>query len=448
VRRQTPIRVSLNPGGIGWFQRFQGYIDQFKPTWPAGHDQHAEVSVVASGSLRRLGQGVAPLRSPLYRAISQSGAVAYWPLSGGHLLDSPIEGVNPLVVVAPDDIPGLIRQPKFAAVALTDGSEAGADLGGGARLLGSMPAGTSTTEWTVEWVTNPGNQNSASPLIVRMYYGASQEFLQVATLPPGYPGSGNGEIEVAAFLSPFVITTLVADAFTNIYDNVAHQIRLTATDSGGNVDVDLLVDGEVVNSGTYAGALGAITRISVNHTADAAQPQWGFGQLAVYDVVPAPSTWTAARGYPGETAGDRITRLCSEQGVPVSVSSTTGTTSMGPQTVATFLSLLRDCEAADGGILYDGESAGLTYLARQDRYNLAVSLALDGTSSQVKLPFLPIEDDQRVRNDITVRRPGGGSAQFTDPAHIAANGLYDTSVSLNVASDADLLDQAAWRVHL
>jgi hypothetical protein len=121
---------------------------------------------------------------------------------------------------------------------------------------------------------------------------------------------------------------------------------------------------------------------------------------------------------------------------------------MGPQTVATLLSLLRECEAADGGILYDGANAGLTYLARQDRYNLPVSMALSGTQSQVKLPFLPIEDDQRVRNDVTARRTGGGSAQFTDPVHIAANGLYDTSVTLNVASDADLLDQAAWRVHL
>jgi hypothetical protein len=121
---------------------------------------------------------------------------------------------------------------------------------------------------------------------------------------------------------------------------------------------------------------------------------------------------------------------------------------MGPQSVASLLTLLRECEAVDVGILYDGAGPGLSFLAQPARYNLPVALALDTKRQQVKLPFAPTEDDQRVRNDWTVSRPGGSSARYTNPGHIAANGLYVTSATTNVQFDADLQDQAAWRVHL
>jgi hypothetical protein len=63
----------------------------------------------------------------------------------------------------------------------------------------------------------------------------------------------------------------------------------------------------------------------------------------------------------------------------------------------------------------------------------------------------PDDDDQRVRNDVTVTRAGGGSArvqQDTGPNSVSTVGRYSASVELNVAADSQLVQHAAWRVHV
>jgi hypothetical protein len=76
--------------------------------------------------------------------------------------------------------------------------------------------------------------------------------------------------------------------------------------------------------------------------------------------------------------------------------------------------------------------------------------SLDGQSAgrgDIVNPFSPVLDDQGLRNDVTANRIDGGEAQVTDPVHIAAHGLKDDDVTLNVASDEQLPSQAGWRVH-
>ena len=84
--------------------------------------------------------------------------------------------------------------------------------------------------------------------------------------------------------------------------------------------------------------------------------------------------------------------------------------------------------------------------------------ALDYAAGHISEPFEPTDDDQKLRNEITASRVDGGEYTYAktiganntgDPALDAdAAGVYDEGLQLNVASDAQLPDQASWRVHL
>lgn len=85
-------------------------------------------------------------------------------------------------------------------------------------------------------------------------------------------------------------------------------------------------------------------------------------------------------------------------------------------------------------------------------------LALSYTAGHVSPPLEPTDDDQGLRNDITAKREDGGEARYakeSGPLNIHTPdedpdgvGVYDEGVTLNVARDEQLPDQAGWRVHL
>src|SRR5258706_10388245 len=98
VRRQTPVRISLNPG-TGFVQVFQGYVDDIVPSWPSGNSDYAEVAVTASGLMRRLSQGNAAGKSAARRFYGTQSPIAYWPLedaAGSTSAASAVAGVAPL----------------------------------------------------------------------------------------------------------------------------------------------------------------------------------------------------------------------------------------------------------------------------------------------------------------------------------------------------------------
>lgn len=77
--------------------------------------------------------------------------------------------------------------------------------------------------------------------------------------------------------------------------------------------------------------------------------------------------------------------------------------------------------------------------------------ALDGNAGgkgDFVPPFRPVLDDRGMRNDMTAKRQDGGEATYVDQAHVDARGRYDASITVNVADDDQLPDEAAWRVHL
>ncbi|NGO70003.1 hypothetical protein [Streptomyces boncukensis] len=130
---------------------------------------------------------------------------------------------------------------------------------------------------------------------------------------------------------------------------------------------------------------------------------------------------------------------------------------MGPQRPHTLLELLSECAEADGGILGEQrEGLALLYRTRTSLYNQPPALVLDYARPGEVMPTLePTDDDQRTRNDVTVTREGGSSARAVredGPLSIqplpAGVGLYDETITLNLARDEQAEPLAAWRLHL
>lgn len=131
---------------------------------------------------------------------------------------------------------------------------------------------------------------------------------------------------------------------------------------------------------------------------------------------------------------------------------TSSPVAMGVQLTDVPLNLLRECETADIGVLYDGYTAGLSYVCGQNRSDLPASLTADMALNQVDDPFTPVDDDQRNRNLWTVSRPGGAvPAVYQDKTGTLgtdAIGIYADSKTVNVWTDPLLPDYPSWFVHL
>jgi len=83
------------------------------------------------------------------------------------------------------------------------------------------------------------------------------------------------------------------------------------------------------------------------------------------------------------------------------------------------------------------------------------AVILDYSAGHISPPFEPTDDDQRLVNDVTAERIDGGSARHEvteGPLSVQEPpdgvGRYDQSVTLNVASDAQLPGHAGWLTHL
>ncbi|MCY0959649.1 hypothetical protein OTB19_22350, partial [Streptomyces sp. H27-H5] len=236
------------------------------------------------------------------------------------------------------------------------------------------------------------------------------------------------------------------------------RFEVTATDMGGGnvkyrvgwVDVS---GGGWGNDATVTGTPGIVTAINTRFGPLAADLR--LGHLAVFSDTSTVAYQGADDGWLGEGASVRLHRLCAEEGVPIF--SDVASTAMGPQRPATLLALLGECEASDRGVLYeDRDSLGLRYRSREARYNQPIALTLDyAANREVAPPLEPIDDDQRVRNDIRVTRIGGSSARavletgaLSVQAPPAGVGTYDESVTLSLATDAQPEQIAGHMLHL
>lgn len=443
IGRNTPVRISC-----GGAYRFHGEVSAWPTTWDLSGNI-AWTNVQAAGIIRRLSQGIPPLQGPIRRYITADDsptAVAYWPmddpagattlasgLAGGHAMtlegtslpepggNSNFPTTDPIVVLNNGATRGVVSTYSgtsiycafLLAVPVADTNDA--------TLLRILANGTAY-RWEIRYFTA-----SSGNLVVRCFDNNGASLLTSSAFYTGLDG-----------------------------DNVIVQFE--AVQNGGDVDWYLTVKNyeagtESFGGGTLVGrTVGVVDQIQFN--ADRALANAAVGQFVLYATDPG-DLYPEYSGYIGETAGRRIERLCGEEGVPFSsVGDLDATVTMGAQEAGTFLGILAGCQDVDLGYLYEPKTAlGLEYRTRESLYDQATQVTLTYTDL---IDIVPVEDDQIVRNDVTVTRAGGSSARAelnTGPLSVNPPpdgvGRYREDVPpLIFQDDTQLAHQAEWRVAL
>ncbi|MFD6035243.1 hypothetical protein ACFWHF_11985 [Streptomyces griseoincarnatus] len=436
--------------------RFTGEVSSWPSRWDvSGKD--VRVPIEAAGILRRLGQGTKALDSTLRRRIPAGQPLAYWPMEDGQAATqaaSALDGGQSLKVT------GL----QFASESSLPSSQALPVLGDQSSLSGAVP-GAATGGWHVEMVYKLDALPAAEQTMISVLLN---------------PGTG-GIREVRARVSSAAIKVEALDRdgavvvwfqnTTGLGDFIGEWNRLQLFSSVNGAQTNVSLAWRDVVTGLwwviytpYTGTPGTITTV---------RGTWGtdfqgmaIGHLAAFDIggsAPAAPGVTiyegSDEGFAGETAGRRMTRLATEENVPLSqLDEPSRQAQVGPQRPDTLLTLLESAADVDGGILYERrDRIALAYRDRISLYNQPVALALDyaapGRAPAADLE--PVDDDQETRNDFTVAREGGASARAVledgvlsvqDPPN--GVGRYDESVTLNLHEDSQAEPTAYWRLHL
>ena len=459
IGRNTPLRVRVDSD-----VRFIGEVE----SWPQRSNVKGNdvwVPVLANGITRRLfAPGTAgPAWSALRRAVefSSTQPLAYWPMESKAAGDTAVGDV----LLSP--VPGVPALTQTVAGASFGRGEAGAgsspvpDFRTGGTLRATIPDDglfNAATGYTVEFVARFDNNPSASPGQAVWWFapGNTPASFNTATGPDMY--CAFGEIDGAGLGT-------VSNSPTAAQDGRAHHYRFTVQQSGGNILIDEYVDGVLVDSASPAGTVNRPTSVYVQlgNLGEPLEDQaTGIGHVTFWHGVSPPvDTATAAAAHVGETAADRIERVCTEAGIPITiVGDAASSQPLGPQLPGTIMEILLAAADADGGILFEQrDTLGFGYRTRADLYNQDAAITLDyAAGGEVAPPLEPVEDTDQLVNDVTVTRTGGSSARAVqetgrlnvqlpadDPQGV---GRYQKDVTLTLESDTDCEPAAHWVRHV
>lgn len=432
--------------------RFSGEI----PDWPQEWDKsgsEAKATLEASGVSRRLGQGKDVLESATRRGIGRLEArpVAYWPCedeSGATVVASAIPSAPPMTVVSGE----MFEPAAYEGIA---GSKPILLLGN-AAIRGPVPPYPFSLDTTIRFVGSfpAAGETDGSILLNAVGIGSVKHWRII------YRTGGDLQL-IAVDGDDVEVENATLDCNLNGKDfRCSLELRqLTGPDDvDWTLNVHLVDDGTIGTGSSFSGTVSRITHITLNsdltlETVAVGHVTLQTGQSGVGFVSEIADQLT---GFNGETAGRRIARLCGEENVAFRwVGDPDATVVMGPQKPQAFLDLLREAEETDGGILFEPRDLlGLAYRSRASMYSQDAVLTLDYPSEQVSF-IKPADDDQRTLNDATVARIDGSSARYEEtagPLSVSPPpdgvGRYDKPFSLSLLNDDDLLDHAAWRVHL
>lgn len=407
--------------------------------WPIRWDQTGNdcvTQIEAAGILRRLQQGQSALRSPLYRQLTGYNPAGYWPLEDGSeataassaAVNGEAASVVNVTFASDDTLPGAGEVVKLNGTDSTIRGRVLRSTGTGFAAmflmkLNAMPAASTTfIQWSCSGTVKTWRIRGDATTITSEGLTADGTVLTSSSTAYGPAPTSWCAYQFEAVLSGGSISWAM----------IFHEVGTTTFFS---------------HSGTEPGSVGTITGFVIPGStgmtdAAVAHVYAGADTLPFVDATFA----LVSNGYEGELAADRVQRLCDEEGVRVYVEPGESQ-AMGRQRTETFLDLLHACEDADLGLLYES-GAALGYKPYGARLNVDTEADLDFDSGHVADPPEPTDDDQRVRNDITVQRDSGGEYRAADEEHIALVGKYDEARQANVETDDQLPDLAGWLLHL
>ncbi|MGW8762374.1 hypothetical protein ACWGN5_07725 [Streptomyces sp. NPDC055815] len=419
------------------------------PTWPAtwhrsGHDVRAPIET--AGILRRLGQGKKMLASTLRRRIPSYTPLAYWPCEDGSTAtqaSSPVEGVAPLRVT----------KWSFGQDDTLAGSSPLPSVDASGTMAGAVPvSATMPSEWSVHLFYKVDSAPATNQEIFSWKTDGSLKTWRI------FLRSGVATIQALDFENTGLINQEIAVGADVFSGWQRLMIRVTEI-SFGTIRWDISwtnIGGETGSfSDTSINTAGAVTQINTKFGAFSGLRVGHVTVLPTGSATLAPLPFYGAdTGWDGEEAADRLVRLGTEEAQTLALSTWQGDPTrnselLGPQRPGALLDLLQECADSDGGILAeDPQRMALLYRDRTSLENQAPVIIPYG---KLTTPFEPSESDLRLRNDVTVERIGGSSSrvvQETGPLSVAEVGVYDESVPLSLALDAQPPQIAAWRLHL
>lgn len=470
--------------------RFCGEVSSWPQRWDlSGEDVYVQVE--AAGLKRRLSQGNHPMQSALYRYHKRLATppVAYWP--GEDPPNSP-QQIAPAIGTYPmtPDNAGVIDLAKYSDV---QSSAPIFQIGAGAF---STSTGSATPITIGPSISGFVSSYANGVTMIRALVNIPKDTVDESQFPPpfsasilflsctGTVNSISVDYYAGGFLSA-IFGNVVFDSGPIAYHDVRgtpQVLQLQLTESGGNTAWDLVQLYAGNTTGLHFGTtitgttVGNVYNVAVNGSRTLVGCAFGhishrIENASISEIV------QPLNGYSGETAGTRFARLCTEEVVSYSwrgslvdtepvggqgAGSTNSTTGQNlrlfvPSVSQTLLDLLYECEDADLGILYEARGDfGLEYRTRRDLYSQTPTLTLDYSLGQVAPPLEPVDDDQLTRNNITISRTNGLSAEAEllagplstlDPSE-GGVGDYQAQYTVNVASDDQLADIATFLLSL
>ncbi len=456
IGRNTPIRVSV-AGDIRCVMEIESWPQRWNVT---GSDVWAPVT--AYGILRRLNASGsnAPAYSALRRSILRANPSAYWALEEGPESTRGASGTGGETL----KISGAVA--FIASVALA-GSTGCADMSGGGQMGGStgIPAGA-VASWEAEvavgWSAIPGT-GTGTKFVVGFDTPGSAKIQWGVVLNEDSGSAGDWYLGIYTYDGTTTNTNITTTPGMKVVAGQKYHFRFRLDQSGADVGEARTQDGVANGTGIFAGVtLFAPTYARINPRAQSAgQPSY-LSHVAVWSPARStPTTYQAAPAYVGERAGDRINRLCAEDGIAFTVTGDPALSEpMGIQRPAPFLDLVNDAVEADGGILYEPRSIlGLGYRTHRSLYNQTAVLTLNyEAGGEVAPPLFPVEDTDAVVNDVTVTRYQGSSSRAVKeigPLNVAEPsddpdgvGRIPKDYPLVLATDDQTFNQTWWRLHI
>jgi hypothetical protein len=301
------------------------------------------------------------------------------------------------------------QQPTLASSTAFPGSDAipvlnAAELSG---LISTASSPTNVLFRFVLFVPSGGDTGIAAGPVARMHTNGTVASVDVQLGP-----AGGGPIVITGANSGG--TTLFTGTSSLSTYGIPLEVQVSLTQSGGNITWGLRTmlpgasSANTTVTGTISGTVSDST--SVIFSPGATWKGTAVGQaVVIYGNPNITDSAQALSGWGGEYAGARFARICTEQGIPYTLTgSATSGTVMGPQVDDTLPNVLQLIETTDGGQLFEPRSFfGLGYRTQATMKSQSPAVVLNYNAQQLFNPLTPITDDQLVRNDITLTNYDG-----------------------------------------
>lgn len=427
------------------------------PAWPPLRTTsgHVTVPIAPAGILRRLGSGSKPLQSAAFRSTQfndpDAPILEYWPCEDGDeatSIASGLEGGPAAAIVGDIDLASSNTFVSSDSLPQMNSSSI------------NMPIRSYTTTGESQmrfFMSVPSDGIPDQALIARFNCTGSAKVVDM-----NYVASGNGSLQMHMYDGDGTELDSTGVILFSV-DGRPMRFSIGLTQIGSNVQVTMgsllpnAAQANVLVDTLNGGTIGRVSSIQLGSTVDMGQTVFGHvtfqsAETNLFDVV------EQLDAYTGERSGDRINRLCNEQGVSSSYlfSPLANQITLGPQRIKSFVDLITEAAISDQGFLLENrDSIGMNYRSLTTMYNQVPGLILDYSQGLISPPFKPVDDDKLTRNSVVVTVDGGSSSspQVLSEGPMSTQdppfgvGLYDVEYTYSLENVGLANNLASWLLH-